>query len=177
MNKPIILLDMDGVICQFTKLVAELFNKDHDDIESNWKYGNWSIAQELGISESDVWKRINKVETFWEDIEPYPYAKDLIKYLKSKYELHICTSPSSQFSCPTGKLKWLSKHNMGFGRNVIITPNKHLLACPNKILLDDMDKNCNKFCEHGGKSILIPRIWNSAYSKDVDILEYIKERL
>jgi 5'(3')-deoxyribonucleotidase len=176
-SNKIILIDLDGVLAHFNKAVSDVFNIDYSNIEDNWTPGNWSIATELKLSEGEIWARINKIETFWEDIELYPYAKNLVKYLKSKYEVNVCTSPSYQVHCATGKMKWLLKHKFGFGRNIVITPQKHLLAGPNKVLIDDMDANCDKFKKHGGETILFPQVWNSGGKFDGDRLEYIKSVL
>ncbi len=173
----IILIDLDGVLANFNKAIADAFNKDYNEIEDNWTPGNWSIAQQLNLSEGEIWARVNKIESFWEDIELYPYAKKLVKYLKSKYEVNVCTSPSSNPACATGKMKWLLKHKFGFGRNIIITPQKHLMAGPNRILIDDMDKNCDKFKAHGGEPLLFHQVWNSGGKFDGDRLEYIKSVL
>ena len=174
MSDKIIFLDLDGVIANFTKAVANAFNIDYDGIEDNWTPGEHSIATQIGKSEGEIWARVNKIDTFWQDIEVYPHAKKMVKYLKGKYEVHVCTSPSSQPDCASGKIKWLVKHGFGFGRNIIVTPNKHLFAGPNRLLIDDMDKNCNKFKEFGGEVILFPQVWNSAGRFDGDRLEYIK---
>ena len=176
-SNKIIFLDLDGVIANFTKAVTNAFNIEYDNIEDNWIKGEYSIAPQIGKTEGEIWARLNKIDTFWEDIEVYPYASKMVKYLKSKYEVHVCTSPSSQPNCTTGKIKWLIKNRFGFGRNIIITPNKHLFAGPNRVLIDDMDANCEKFKLFGGETILFSQVWNSGGKFYGDRLEYIKSVL
>ncbi len=175
----IVLLDMDGLIADWTKSVAELMCVDYDNLIKNWPEGIYDTAEALGVSDSDMWKEIDKNRTFWEDIEPYPYAQKFVKDLKSKYNVFICSSPSRSPRCIESKLRWLDKYKFGFGRNFVFTPQKYLLANPNTVLIDDLNKNTDKFSSHGGKIITFPQPWNfnrELFYKGLQ-LDYVMERL
>lgn len=174
----IVFLDMDGVIANWTKQVAKVFSHDYDEMIANWQPGVYDTAEHLGISDGWMWKNIDAYETFWEEIEAYDYAHKLVKYLKKNHEVHICSSPSRNKRSMAGKSEWLTKHNFGFGRNFFFTPQKHLLAAPGRVLIDDLDKNIDKFNANGGHGILFPQPWNVAHElAGKDRIEYIEEKL
>jgi 5'(3')-deoxyribonucleotidase len=160
----IVFLDMDGVIANWTKQVAKVLNINYDKMISSWTPGLYDTASQLGISDGWMWQNIDAYEQFWEEIEIYDYAQKLVKYLKKNHELHICSSPSRHKNSMAGKSVWLSKHKLGFGRNFIFTPQKHLLAAPGRVLIDDLDKNIDKFNEHKGHGFLWSQPWNSDYA-------------
>jgi 5'(3')-deoxyribonucleotidase len=176
-KKTIILLDADGCIADFTKAVCKVHDIDYENLLKTWTPGVFDIASQLNIHEDVMWKKIDKHPTFWEDIEPYPYAEELVDYLQSKFEVHICTSPSRHSDCLSGKDKWLKKH-INFKRNFVMTPNKELLAKENHCLIDDFGSNVEKFKNNGGKSILFPQPWNDNYELSrVNKVEYIMNKL
>lgn len=168
---------MDGVICNFNKSVCDLFSIDWLYVEKNWTLGNYSIAQELGVSGNTIWAKINQKPSFWEDIEIYDYSLELIQLLRSKYEVVICTSPSSNADCPTGKLKWLRKHNLKFGNNVVITTHKHLLANTKNLLIDDSDKKIEDFRNNSGSAFTWPQKWNLCHNNIDRRMEILKSAL
>ena len=179
MVNKIVLLDVDGVIGNFTKAVCDTLNfteAHYNHLISRWTPGVNEISEQIGINQNFMWRAIDNNPSFWEDIELYDYSLELVDYLQSKYEVHICTSPSSNPNCAAGKITWLKKH-FKFKRNFVITPQKHLLACPNKILIDDTDRHCNKFMEYGGHSYLWPQPWNSKGAYHDDKLKLLKETL
>jgi len=159
----IILLDLDGVCVDFISGVSELLGRDID-------HNNWPIKGEFALEKiydapiNMIWKIIdNEGPEFWARLTPYidffPMYNLLCKYGK----VYFCTSPSISSDCVKGKLMWLQdKFGMGF-RNYIFTCKKHLLAGPDRVLIDDSDMHCEKFAEAGGRSILYPRLWNKNY--------------
>lgn len=172
----IVLLDMDGVIADFNVAALIAFGFTESEAKKrveNWTPGVWSVEDEIGREKGELWKVIANNKRFWEDIPIYNYTKKFIKELKSNHDVYICTSPSPHHDCPTGKLKWLSNHNLGLSRNVVITKHKHLLACPNKCLIDDTDTKINKFVEHGGNGVLFPQRWNTMHSFDGNKVDYV----
>lgn len=98
---------------------------------------------------------------FWEYLPPMPQADlllDLVRGLKEKGEIQdwfILTNPSVFKHSYEGKRRWLSKR-FGTAHKHILTSNKHLLAKPNTILVDDLPENCALFDLHGGNAHLYP---------------------
>lgn len=179
-QKPAILIDMDGVIVDFVHgaLRAHAGNISlarHLDYWINsgrWPKREWFIPKVLGITEEYFWEIIDQIPYFWEALEPYECATDLIigcQQIVGKENVFLCSVPSRNPESASGKLKWLANWGIKIGfdsaalrRQYILTPKKHLLAHYNKILIDDSDTNCHSFVAHGGAACIYPRHWNSA---------------
>jgi 5'(3')-deoxyribonucleotidase len=174
----IVFLDMDGVIADWTKATCEAVGADYKTLMDSWPEDIDDTAIALGISDGYMWSRIDAVQDFWLNIEAYDYADKLVKSLKKKHDVYICSSPS-QKKCMDGKQEWLVKQKYGFNRKIFFTPQKQFLAhVPNSVLIDDIDKNRIKFEANGGRVIVFPQPWNSASSfKDVDKVEYVMNEL
>lgn len=158
MNRPVILLDMDGVISNFVGEVIATFRWGitHDD------YTSWGHHKTMGISDSMFWATINGDREFWDRIRPYPWARRLISELRDFGEVIYTTSPSLDSESCSAKVRWLRKHNLMSTQfnDFMIGPHKHLMAGPQTILIDDYDANVTKFQQAGGKAILFPQPWN-----------------
>ena len=165
-----ILLDMDGVLCDFVGATCVLFQKNPSYVYANWKPGNWNVANEIGVTEDDVWKKVSEVgEPFWENIDPYPWAKEMYEWLTTKGEVVILTSPAIDPTCHSGTVKWLYKFtgNEKF-RNYLIGPKKEACARPSNLLIDDSDKNVEAFLKPPAgcpeaKTLLFPQPWNKMF--------------
>lgn len=158
----IIFLDLDGVIANWNLALMQELGFCQEQID--WHHENWkneNTANQLGITEAHLWKAIGRNPSFWENIPIYDYAHELFKKLNELGEVHICTSPGQDANAPSGKVKWLRKHNFKIGKNFFITPTKHLLAGEYRVLVDDTQKQVDKFLLHGGKAVLFPALWNN----------------
>lgn len=168
-----IFADMDGVIVNFPKGVEKVLAVDLSELD------RYEIDEYLGISTSEFWKAIDEVETFWEDLEPYPWTIDLIEMLLevSNGNLTIATSPSADPHCACQKLKWIQKHLPAqLYRKVLIGPQKHLLAAPGRVLIDDSPEKTSRFQQAGGIAILFPQPYNTGIKED-DMVSYIYDWL
>lgn len=172
-----IFLDLDGVLVDFVSSALRLF--DAEDIEI--PEGNDNIPEWLGISVNEFYKRIDAAgSAFWAEMEPYPWTEELIDYVSSIADWSILTSPTISPSCAKGKIAWLNKHLTRNGyspRNFFISPQKHLLARPDRLLIDDMERNVKSFSEAGGLTITFPRPWNSQCDFTHSPLGYTKVQL
>lgn len=171
-----VLLDMDGVIADWTGSVIKLFNLDEEEIYKNWPAGIFDTDVAIGTTSSEMWKRINKLgEDFWINLEPYDYINDLYDILPEN--TYICTKITNRPEAAAGKLKWLAKHARHLKSKFVITSHKHLCANPQTVLIDDHDKNCALFSMASGKSLLVPQPWNMNADQNHRRFEYIKEKL
>lgn len=156
MNRPVILLDMDGVISNFVDEVIATFGWDmkHDD------YTSWAYHQQMGLSDERFWARIDS--EFWGRIRPYPWARRLVSEMRDMGEVIFATSPSLDPESLSAKVRWLRKHELMYQKwnEFMIGPHKHLMAKPGVILIDDSDANVAKFRAAGGTAILFPQPWN-----------------
>lgn len=166
-----ILLDVDGVLCNFIDGIIK--SKGLDITHDQWKL-NHHIH--LGLTDEEFWD-ITRVPDWWLNLQPYPWASDLIGLFNDFFDVVYCTSPSLDSSCPSQKVEWLRRHGfMSETRNdYIIAPKKELLARPDAILIDDSFDNCDRFRLAGGKSIVFPQPWNSV--RATDKVEYVVKQM
>lgn len=162
MSDRIAFIDMDGVLCDFHHGVSEVF--DRPELMKAWPAGEYRCHVAMSIDEADFWKRIETRPSFWLYLRCYPWARNLIEAVESAgYRPIICTAPTHDPACAAQKTQWLQAH-FGRGRlDYFLGSQKHLLAQPGRILIDDSDKNCEAFAAAGGHSILFPQRWNSLH--------------
>ena len=159
-----IFLDMDGVLANWTGSVCRLFDRDPEQVMRDWPEGEAKLNKVLGVSGNELWRRLDAAgQGFWDGLEPYPWANELVELCRGMGEVVILTSPSYDPGCLAGKLSWLQDffHDRKF-RDYIITNKKSLLARDNSLLIDDNDGHCEKFEKAGGQAIVFPQPWNSA---------------
>lgn len=152
-----IFIDIDGVCAFWEKAVAQTFKIDIDDpeIRKSIKDDHYKI-EELCGGTAKMWEGIDKegIE-WWENIELLPWAKRLYKKCKSMSDnVAFLTSPSDNYLCAAGKVKWIKKHFKT--QNFIITPKKYFCASKDSLLIDDTKKKIKSFKEHGGHAVLWP---------------------
>lgn len=144
-----ILLDMDGVLVNFTKAACEVHGRS-GYVSKCFNF----FKHEWGMSTSEFWKVIDETKDFWINLEKFPWTDDLLDYLhKNQLEYTICTSPSLSLNAPAEKLMWMRKHIHPKFKNFLIGRQKYLMSNPNHLLIDDSEDNCNKF---NGPHILFP---------------------
>jgi len=173
-----IFLDLDGVLINFVKSAADIFDLDYDELLSVWPSGEYDMAKVLGISEDAFFQVINAAgEGFWANLTLYPYAMDFYHYCKDLAPTYILTRPTTHSSSLSGKLQWMQKH---FGSNFTdyaITHKKELCAGPNTILIDDHTVNCTKFVDAGGSAIIWPAHNNIRFDQADECVELAKKEL
>lgn len=163
-----ICLDYDNVMVDWTDGVIRMFGADHEAVYDRMEAGQ-KIEEALDISTATMWKAIDEVGTdFWANLEVYPWALDLWEICNSLAPTYIATSPGKHGSSHMGKL--LSMNNL-FGapfRQYQMGPNKHTMARPDAVLIDDDERNCDTFVTDpetgeltGAAAILFPVRWNS----------------
>lgn len=185
MTKPIIFLDMDGVLCNWTKGVAQILEMDYHEFLAKWPAGTASISDVLGVKKSHYWNKIDRMGAkFWRNLEPFPWFDDLIATASEVGEIKILTSPSCHGSSADGKMQWIADRWDRFKwRNFVITNQKWLCAGPHRILIDDNDKQCQDFetrkdgSPTGGTAILFPQRWNQNHEHEYDPVGYVRWRL
>ncbi len=153
-----ILLDLDGVLSNFVGGVEKEFDVDLSDLDS------WAMHKHMGMTSTAFWKKIQQNPRFWADLEPYPWARDLVNYALEKTggNVTIVTSPDMSVSTYTQKAYWVSQHFPSLMRKLFIGPQKWLMAKPTHILIDDSDSNIKDFRKHGGIGVTFPQPWNEA---------------
>ncbi len=176
----IVLLDMDGVLADFTRHALKILGHNDEQIVGhldNWHTRDHSIVDQLGITHGHFWGMMNAVPDFWLEIPIFDHAKRLVRELRKENQVYICSAPNSDDACSTYKLKWLRKHKLGFNRDFVFTPQKWLLAGPGKILIDDSTKNIQLFNDHGGHGLMFPQPWNTSSHIVGDKVDYVMAQI
>jgi 5'(3')-deoxyribonucleotidase len=145
------LLDLDGVLCNFTDGADEVHGRPLD--WTQW-YGGFKTAEEF-------WAPINKEgAAFWLNLKPYPWLREVVSFSMAHFnQVYICTSPAHE-PCSTAKVMWIERYIPELKRDFVITSHKHLLANPHTVLVDDSNFNVDNFCTADGFYILFPQPWN-----------------
>lgn len=160
-----VFVDLDGVLADWVGGVTRLLR--NDDVKTpDWSISN-DMAKALGISGNAMWSAIDTAgESFWAELEPFPWAEQLWARAKAAGPAIVLTSPSHHPSSLAGKLQWMNEH-LGHGkpfRDFLIGPRKDMCAAPGSLLIDDRASSCRAFEEAGGQAVLFPRPWNSGWS-------------
>lgn len=170
-------LDMDGVLADFISAACKWHGRDNP-YANRQNHGNSQLEDLLGLDPSTFWKGLNY--EFWHTIEPLPHAQELFELVSRYYDReHICILSSTSYldGAGDGKRDWLRKHFPQLGKNFIFTSQKGLCAGPNKLLIDDFEKNTNAFKKYGGSAFLFPGKHNKLYYISDDPLSHLGDFL
>ena len=178
MSQPVrhIFVDMDGVLADFVTAAVHLHCRP--EVLQGWPLGEFECPRVLEISPSAFWNRIDDVgDSFWSGLEPFPWMRDLLERLREIAPVTIASSPSYDPASLAGKVRWLQTHLGRKFRDYLIGPPKYLLARADTVLVDDSDRNINRFREHGGIGVLFPQNWNSNHPHTADRLQFVVDAL
>lgn len=188
MSEMVALVDMDGVCCDF--IGAALQRLSYYGVISyrpeyyleRWQAeftGVWDVCSVTELSQHDFWRAIDSYgEPFWRHLAELPlYSKLLNTIREHGCKLVFASAPSRVKSSYGGKCDWLSDRGFVPRNDAMLGSNKWLMAKPGHILIDDSDENCEQFRKHGGRAVLVPRVWNSLHATaamgDNAIAEYV----
>ena len=170
-NKKItIFLDADGVLTNWNKQACKLFKIDSSKIDH---YDFDSL-----VGRKVLFEKIDNEEIgFWSTLEIFDWAKKIIELCNKLGNLSILTSPGEWVFAASGKMMHFKEHFPD--TSFIITKDRHLCARKNALLIDDTEKNVNKFIEAGGHALLFPKqkdLENNKINID-DFLHEIEEKV
>lgn len=176
-----IYLDLDGVCVDFTRGAIIAHGYDPNDVLARWAnhhQGEFFPYKVLGLGMDEFWDHLASLgETFWIDLEPYPWFEELYSRLGELGHVVFCTSSTRAPSCLSGKLHWLQARFGVEFQDYILTAHKDRLAHSQAYLIDDFDRNVDKFTARGGVGVLFPRCWNSNFGIEGDPVEYVLDRI
>lgn len=170
-------LDMDGVLADFNGSWRERVGreswraqliKEYDDRYAGKQYP-WDFWTHVGFRESqEFWDHLNDHD-FWAGLEWTEEGKDIfaeVSRRSSWRNIHLLTHPPRSKHAYSGKFDWVSRNMPGMQSNLIMARHKHLLAGPDRVLIDDSDENVQRWREAGGVAVLIPRPWNRMFAQE-----------
>ena len=163
-----IFCDVDEVLADFVGGMCRLQGVDRQPVDFHRTTQEWEITRPLGqlkygreMTLKEFWNPVHNhpkgEKRWWADIPPLPWCGILYRALKKMdAEMILVTSPSRSYASHLGKYLWVQRwlgHDPG---RVFITPHKHLLSAPGRLLIDDRPKNCQDWASEGGQGYLFP---------------------
>lgn len=152
-----ILCDADGILTDFHAAALKAHNRIPQ--EAAWPIGVWDMATVLGMSPDEFWEPLDNYDFWRNQVKLYDPAKEFFKEISKLGRVTIATTPSRSPQSTAAKMEML-RESLGESVHFMIGDRKDLMARPRNILIDDRDKNCDKFFKAGGHYILFPRPWN-----------------
>lgn len=158
-----IFLDMDGVLSNFVNgILVGIYNLDEQEILDTWPAGEWDVSKVIGKPWEEITQEVNDEGIdFWEGLEMYPDALPIYTLANALGKVRLLTTPMDVKGCLEGKVMWAVINLGTHPDDVIFCKEKHLLARPDAILIDDKQKNIAEFEEAGGLTVTVPRPWNA----------------
>ena len=161
MPRPILLLDMDGIVSQFVPAFLHVYARYGGVIPSHLAL-RWNFFEALPDQSA--------VKRTWDDPaiflhqEPYHGAVDAVKHLHDAYQLMIVSTapPPLDVHIPA-KVRWVQRYLPWLShKQLIFTDHKELIR--GDVLIDDHIENVLGWLgtNDGGLGILINRPWNEA---------------
>ena len=181
---PIIFVDMDEVIADFIGQVCRLFQVTPDQVDRLRPNGEWSIVpslRQLGKVRDvrDMWDTIDsRGSDFWRTLPVLPGTDKIIQMVSAiTDQWYLLSSPSHSIYSRIGKIQWIKRVFGPTFDRYLLTPHKHLLAGPGRILIDDRPDNVHTFQENGGLGILYPHPGNENRGYTATQIEWLKIQL
>lgn len=143
-----VFVDMDGVLADFDRAFETKFNKQ--------------TPSKMGVTDTEMWALINTMPDFFLEIPPYEGAQEFwynIQAMLGPENQAILTAASKSYysAIAIQKKQWITRH---IDPRAWVLPtygasSKTLfLQEPGDILIDDFQRNCERWEEAGGRAIL-----------------------
>jgi len=164
-----VFLDLDNTLLDFNGAVYSLFGLRREQVEepTEWHGIHKSLSEALGrvVTEAELWARVADAgEDWWANLEWLPGSDDMVGQIKRLgLEIFVCSSTGWIPSSATGKLRWVARNIPSC--ETFLCRNKHFLAAPDRLLIDDAPHQVESFRKAGGKAICYPQPWNVAQAE------------
>jgi 5'-nucleotidase len=130
--RPVVLLDMDGVLADFDGHVNAVWPHDDMPLIPHEDRRDFYIAKDHPQYPRSLFSRIVQAPGFFRELPPMPGAMDAVEVLTERAEVYVCTAPmASAPSCADEKRAWIGEHMPGghryWAHRTIITNDKTLV--------------------------------------------------
>lgn len=171
MTKPVLLLDMDGVIADFHGTLLDAYNLKHQkDIKlEQCTHFEFSIC--LGKDIHDDMEKIYNAPGFFAGIRAFEDAKLIVPQLLDLADVEICSAPTKikdkvtgekklNAHCAFEKINWIHEKFPALSKDITLAINKFRYKAD--ILVDDALHNQARWCKAHpqGLGLLINQPWN-----------------
>jgi 5'(3')-deoxyribonucleotidase len=174
-------LDVDEVVVKWVDAALRLTGHDPDDVYRLWDTIDprpWDMFEVIHTSANRTWRAIDEAGApFWANLEPFPWADELLTLCRSYAETTMLTSPSKHSSSHAGKADWMANYFGRDFRDYLLGSCKHRVAHPGALLVDDSPKNCAAFVKAGGHALLFPGIGNDLHALRHDPMPHVRQQL
>lgn len=162
MSRPVILLDIDGVVCDFVAPVLAEVNRLMGSTRTADDVTGWDIYTSLGASAA-VGEQVNnliRTEGFCRSLKAYEGAREGVDALREFADVHPVTAPFNGPHWIREREAWLIE--FGFDRKDIVYTDAKYLICGDAII-DDKTSTLVRWGERQrGCPVLFSRPWNLA---------------
>jgi len=176
-------LDVDGVLADFQRAAHVIHGQPwaFEEPLREEVAGIWSLGEIWGISEDEFWEPINAAGAeFWRTLDFMPDADTVIEIVErvvGRENVIPVTACIHHPSAAAGRVAWLQEQMPEYRGEFFLGAAKHKIVAPDVVLLDDADHNVERFAKAGGRVILYPRPWNSAYADRHRALNVLEDGL
>lgn len=166
---PKLLLDMDGVLVDFVGAVCKV-HKRPDPYADGKNRGEFDMSKIWNMRPAEFWNPLTP--RFWATMQPTEDCFKIVELLEKSFDICLLSSPSANaHESMAGKYLWIEKYLPQYKRKFLFGPCKEFCAGNGHFLVDDYDKNVDKF---GPNAFLYPRPWNRHWSSAPIALDSLK---
>jgi FMN phosphatase YigB (HAD superfamily) len=167
MNKPVILFDLDGTLCQYNEALERDLEKLRSPFEPPYKRTHKHrdyIGERMELIKGNA--------SWWVNLEKFQLGFDIHHIATSLgYRIVVLTQgPKNNSEAWKGKLIWC-RNNLDPDTDVIITRDKGLVY--GKVLVDDYPEYAEAWLKHRPRGLVImpAHPWNKTY-KHKQVIRY-----
>jgi len=148
--KPVLALDADGVLVDFTTPALKFINS-HGRFKTLADVTNWSVFDDDEKLETMYRREIVAQPDFCRNMQAYPGAIEFGRAAQEEYTVMIVTAPYDVLHWYEGREDWMVE-NLGLSRkNVCFLSQKEFFD--SDILVDDKVENIEKWAYYRGERI------------------------
>ena len=167
-KKPVILLDCDGVLADFTSLALQLIKDETGKSYSPDDIPHWEVFESLGYPE--IWNTFGEKASkpgFCAGMKVYPRAQAAVKKFRETCEVLIVTAPVDARPWMYERAHWLGTHFDISRKKVIFAHEKQQVR--GDMLVDDKPDNVIAWAEANPDGIAV--LWAHPYNRSAALPE------
>ena len=160
-RKPVIYLDMDGVIADFVAGYKEKFDRNA------YKDDHFTVQQ-----------FVSSDSNFFRDLPVITRGQALYDSLKDKFNIVLITTPMEDMPfCRVDKTQWAREHFPDIKTIIFSSTKAEFASHEGAVLIDDMDYNLEPWAEAGGTAIDFNKFSNKEILDKIDDVVHPKEKI
>ncbi len=169
-KKPVILLDCDGVLADFTTEALDLIEQETGKRYTPEEIPHWEVFESLGHPE--LWAKFGEKADqigYCASMKPYPAALVAVKKFQETYEVLIVTAPVDARPWMYERAHWIGDHFGISRKKVIFAHEKQQVR--GDMLVDDKPANVIAWAAANPEGIAV--LWSHPYNRVAELPEGI----